>query len=129
MAKKTVGSLLQNRPPICVEPTTPLVDACRVLAEHRIGALPVVEGGALIGILSERDVIARAIAKGRDPKILTVAAVMTAKPVTISPAASTAEAFLTMKSGGFRHLPVVDGSRLVGVVSSRDLPTARQIFG
>lgn len=129
MPKTTVGSLLGGRTPICVAPGTSLVEACQVLASNRVGALPVLEDDRLVGILSERDVISRAVAKGRDVKMLTVAAVMTAKPVTISPKSSTAEAFLVMKSGGFRHLPVVDGDRIVGMISNRDIPTARQIFG
>lgn len=129
MPKHTVGSLIGSRAPICVSPDTSLVDACQILAANRIGAVPVIEADRLVGILSERDVISRAVAKGREVRMLTVAAVMTAKPVTISPKSSTAEAFLVMKSGGFRHLPVVEGDRVVGMISNRDIPTARQILG
>ena len=100
------------------EPNTPLVDAAHRMAERRVGAILVCEGGALRGILTERDVL-RAVGAG-SIEGRTVDH-MTHDPITVGSDASIGEAASLMIHGGFRHVPVVDGDDLVGIVSIRDL--------
>lgn len=74
----------------------------------------------MTGIFTERDLINRVVACDRDPKITPLAEVMTKDPNTISPKATALEALRLMEDGGYRHLPVVAGNRLVGIISRRD---------
>jgi CBS domain-containing protein len=91
------------------------------MAKRRIGAVPVVDKGRLVGIFTERDVVLRIVAAGRDPNKTALAKVMTPDPETLEPGDSVRAALDLMRSGHFRHLPVVDGDRLVGIISIRDL--------
>jgi CBS domain-containing protein len=95
-----------------------LADAARRMADRRVGAILVVEGDDLAGILTERDVLRAA---GRGNVDGTVAEWMTADPDTVPPDATIGMAATMMVHGGYRHVPVVDGGKLVGIVSIRDL--------
>jgi CBS domain-containing protein len=95
--------------------------AVEMMTLHRIGAIPIVEEGRLIGIFTERDVVARVVAPGLDPNATPLVSVMTHAPETLTPTASVRDALELMKEGHFRHLPVLDDDRLVGIVSIRDL--------
>lgn len=96
-----------------------LAEVARRMAERDVGAALVLDGDRLAGILTERDVL-RAVARGiRDDSV--VADCMTAEPETIEPDESTTHAATLMIHGGFRHLPVVEGDRVVGMLSIRDL--------
>ncbi|HZU18610.1 MAG TPA: CBS domain-containing protein [Candidatus Dormibacteraeota bacterium] len=97
-----------------------LTDAAVRMRAHRVGALAVTEDDHLVGIVSERDLL-RAVAEGRDPARTQVGEAMTAGPRTIAPDRPLEEAVATMLELGVRHLPVVEGSRLVGFLSARDL--------
>ena len=101
-----------------LEPSTTLVEAARRMHERRVGAVVVTEGGRLVGILTERDVL-RAVATGAVEG--PVATAMTRSPETIEPDESVGQAAALMIHGGFRHLPVVDDADVVGMVSIRDL--------
>jgi CBS domain-containing protein len=92
-----------------------------LMAKRRIGAVPIVDKGRLVGIFTERDVVLRIVAAGRDPNKTTLAKVMTPDPDTLEPGDSVRAALDLMQAGHFRHLPVVDGGRLIGIVSIRDL--------
>lgn len=94
--------------------------AAILMADKRIGAVMVTEGTRLVGIFSERDVLNRVVAKGLDPDSTMVGAVMTPDPVTLGPSATAEEALELMQSRGFRHLPVVDGDRIIAICSIRD---------
>ena len=114
----TVGEIMSGDL-LDVAPELPLEEAARRIDERRVGAAVVLSGGRLAGILTERDVL-RAVAAGR-VEGTTVAEWMTAHPETIEPSETTGQAAALMIHGGFRHLPVVDGGKAVGMISIRDL--------
>jgi CBS domain-containing protein len=96
-----------------------IVDAARKMADRGVGAVVVLEGGALAGILTERDIL-RAVAAGLTEEA-TVGERMTRHPETVESSESTDQAAALMIHGGFRHLPVVDGGDVKGILSIRDL--------
>jgi CBS domain-containing protein len=113
----TVGEIMA-RDVLGLEPATSLVDAARRMHERRVGAVVVTEGDRLVGIVTERDVL-RAVATGGIDG--SVGDAMTHAPDTIGPDESAGHAAALMIHGGFRHLPVVDGEAVVGMLSIRDL--------
>ena len=104
-----------------LEPGATVVEAARMMAYLRIGALMVVDGEKLVGIFSERDALTRVLAKELDPATTTIAQVMTPDPITIPPDATVQQALDIMAAKGFRHLPVIEDTRIVAIVSIRDL--------
>lgn len=104
---------------LSVDPSTPLDEAARSMDERGVGAALVLEEGRLTGVFTERDVL-RAVARGRADGA-TVAEFMTPHPETIEPDDTTEHAAVLMIHGGFRHLPVVSGGSVVGILSIRDL--------
>ena len=119
-------SEVMTRDVVTVSPGASVREAARLMAERNVGALPVVgEGGRLVGILSERDIVRRVVAAGRDPDSTRVSEVMTPDPVTVRPDYTLADALRVMAQLNVRHLPVVDeGGRLVGIISVRDIEYA-----
>jgi CBS domain-containing protein len=108
-----------SRDLLTVEPGLPVVAVAQRMAERNVGAVLVLEGGRLAGIMTERDLM-RAVARGlRDATV--VGDCMTAHPETIAPDDTIEHAAVLMIHGGYRHLPVVDGDDVVGVLSMRDL--------
>ena len=97
-----------------------VVEAARSMKLHDIGALLVVDGTRLCGIFTERDALFRVLAEGRNPDTTQVGQVMTAQPQTIHPDKPFLDALRIMHKGRFRHLPVVEDGRPLGMVSSRD---------
>jgi CBS domain-containing protein len=106
-----------------IEPTTTVAEAATVMGERRIGSALVMEGERLLGIFTERDIV-RALGQHFDAAGHPVSDWMTKDPMTVEPHTSVEEALRTMFDRGFRHLPVVDGERVVGIVSMRDLSRA-----
>jgi CBS domain-containing protein len=104
---------------LSVEANVPIVEVAQRMVDRNVGAVLVLEAGRLTGILTERDVL-RAVARGLRGTAC-VADCMTAHPETIAPDDTTEHAAVLMLHGGFRHLPVVEGDNLVGVISIRDL--------
>jgi len=104
-----------------LEPSATVVEAARMMAYLRIGALMVIEDGRLVGIFSERDALTRVVAKEKDPATTLVSEVMTPDPITIAPETTVQRALDIMAEKGFRHLPVVEEDRIVAIVSIRDL--------
>ena len=104
--------------------STPMVEAARLMVRRHIGSVLVVDGAMLSGILTERDVL-RAAGKPADMAAEQISRWMSPEPITCSPDIDTEEAAEMMLSGGFRHLPVVDGTGLAGMVSLRDVLSAR----
>lgn len=120
----TIAAILKERegPVISVGPDASVADAIRLLADKRIGALPVVSEGKVLGIFSERDVIYCLASSGAAALEKTVAEVMTAPARSVEPNQSVLGALSLMTQRRFRHLPVVDsGDSLVGFVSIGDL--------
>ena len=91
------------------------------MRERKVAAILVMEGERLVGIITERDMTSRVIAAGRDPDSTKCREIMTANPDTLSPHDTAVDAINMMRSRNYRHLPVVEGSRVVGMVSVRDL--------
>ena len=107
---------------VTVAPDTPVSAAVSTLAEKRIGCIVVTtDGGALAGILSERDVVRMLAEKGGDVLDEPVSALMTAKVVTCAPAQTIANVMEMMTTGRFRHVPVVEEGRLAGMISIGDV--------
>jgi CBS domain-containing protein len=101
-----------------------LDEAADRVSWHQVGALPVFDGQPLVGIITERDLterVATRLAEGADPAATPVSAYMTAAPEVLRPDSELAEAAHTMLQLGVRHLPVLQGGRLVGVLSMRDV--------
>jgi len=100
-------------------PSTTVAEAARRMAEIGIGAVLVIDGGALTGIFTERDAVFRVIARGRPVETTPLADVMTARPLTLGPEARFGSALALMHKHRFRHVPVIDGGRVVGMVMAR----------
>jgi CBS domain-containing protein len=123
MFMATVYDLVKDRRVYSVDADKTVLEAARFMMEHSIGALPVLRNGELVGIFSERDVMNRVVAVGRMPGTTKVSEVMTANPRGVDVNESIDECLFLMKEFGFRHLPIVSGKELKGLVSLRDLVT------
>jgi CBS domain-containing protein len=119
----TIQAILANkgREVATVGPEATLAEAIATLGEKRIGALPVVEGGEVRGIISERDVIYCLRDRGADVLHWPVSRVMSAPAITVEPATPVLSALATMTQRRVRHLPVLDRGELAGIVSIGDL--------
>jgi len=117
---RAIRTIIEDQKPVTASPEITVAAAARLMKEHRIGAILVIRDGELAGIFTERDALFRVIAEGRDPVKTRVAEVMTANPRTIAPDRPFGHALHLMYEGGFRHVPVVDNGRPLGVVSARD---------
>ncbi|MEP0823778.1 MAG: CBS domain-containing protein [Ignavibacterium sp.] len=118
---RPINELIQDHPIYTVQRDQTVADAVRYMAEKNVGAVPVVKDNRLVGIFSERDVITRVIAKGLDPSTVPVGDVMTTRIVVAEVNESHDSCLQKMKTAHCRHLPVVSGERLLGMVSLRDL--------
>jgi CBS domain-containing protein len=117
----TLRELIKDRRLYSVDANRTVLEAARYMMEHNVGALPVLRDGNLAGILSERDIMNRVVAVGRTPGTTAVSEVMTANPRAVAADESIEECLFIMHEFGFRHLPIVDGKDLKGVVSLRDV--------
>jgi CBS domain-containing protein len=118
-----VSTLLESKSTtvFSVPVTVTVSEAVQEMNRRKIGSVLVMEGGVLVGIFTERDVLMRVVAADRDPKATPVAHVMTRSPVTI-PSSMTIEEVMDLHSGKhFRHLPVVENGRVIGMISVRDI--------
>jgi CBS domain-containing protein len=120
MPQRPVAHIIAEQIPVTGSGELTVEQAARLMKENRVGALLVMDGTRLAGIFTERDALFRVIAEGRDPAKTHLHEVMTANPRTITPDRPFGHALHMMHEGGFRHVPVVDGERPVGVVSARD---------
>jgi CBS domain-containing protein len=126
MIMESVSQLLQDKGGgvLSVTPGTSVFDALKLMAEKNVGALLVMEGGALRGIMSERDYARKVILLGKSSQDIAVRDIMSDKVVTVSPAQTVDECMALMTDRRIRHLPVVDNGRVTGVLSIGDLVKA-----
>ena len=120
---KPVSELLKKREPVLFRtaPDTTVFDALQVLARHEVGALMVMVDDKLVGVLSERDYTRKVALLGKNSKEVKVAEIMTSNVITVSPGTPTHDCMTLMSQKRIRHLPVVDGGKVVGMLSIRDL--------
>lgn len=123
---RTVRQLLEAKAPeiYAIEPDAPVIDAIRLMAEKRIGAVLVMEGTRLVGILSERDYARKIVLQGRSSSDTPVSTIMTADVITVRPDDSADHCMQVVTEQRIRHLPVVRGGEVIGVVSIGDLVKA-----
>ncbi|KPF61591.1 histidine kinase [beta proteobacterium AAP51] len=119
----TVSVLLKNRGGTLwhVRPETSVYEALELLAGYEVGALMVMEGGRLVGVFSERDYTRKIALQGRNSRTTPVADIMTRQVLTVTPATPTTEAMRLMSARKVRHLPVLEGSTVLGMISIRDI--------
>jgi CBS domain-containing protein len=121
---KSIRSIVAGRDTVTVDSKTSVLDAARVMSARHIGAVPVVDGERLVGIFTERDVMARIVAEAREPRATLIADVMSTDLV-VTEINETFEACLArMQQARVRHILVLDNGRLAGIVSLRDLMAA-----
>ena len=122
MQRRIIPGVIDGQQALCcLAPDAAAAEAAGLMRERRIGAVLVVERGALKGIVTERDLVTRLLAEGRDPAGTRLAEIMTPSPETLRPDDSALDALGKMQAGRYRHLPVLDGDRICGMVSVRDL--------
>jgi CBS domain-containing protein len=123
---RTVRQLLEGKKPGCVtiDAGEPVRTAIQLMADHYIGALPVLEGGRLVGIVSERDYARKVVLMGRKSTETTVGTIMSTPVIQVGPTHTVNECMQLMTDKRIRHLPVVENGKLVGVVSIGDLVKA-----
>ncbi len=105
----------------CVSPDTTVYDALKLMAEKEIGALVVLEQGKLVGIMSERDYARKVILQGKSSKETAVREIMTSEVIHVSPDKKIGKCLSLMTKNRIRHIPVLEGERLVGMLSIEDV--------
>lgn len=121
---KTIQQLLatkKHKEVISIAPHRPVFDALVVMAEYEIGALMVLEGDKLVGIFSERDYAREVVLKGKSSKTTAVSEVMTANVISVKLGDTVEQAMTVMTEKRIRHLPVLDNTKVVGMLSIGDL--------
>ena len=120
MFDQPIRNVMEQKKFLTASPQTTVSDAARLMASKNAGAVLVLTEDCLVGIFTERDVVFRVIAKGLDAKTTQLSQVMTADPKTLGPGISYGHALLLMQENGFRHVPVVENGRAIGIISSRN---------
>jgi CBS domain-containing protein len=118
---RTLGELVSKQETRYVNKGQTILEVVRYMSEHKVGAVPVLEGDRLVGIFSERDLMVRCVAGRLDPVKTKVEDVMTKSVILMEAEDSYEECLQIMKQESIRHIPVRDGNKLIGVVSMRDL--------
>jgi CBS domain-containing protein/uncharacterized membrane protein YuzA (DUF378 family) len=112
---------VMNSEPATVDPSMSIAEAARMLKQHDVGSLPVVEGGRLTGIVTDRDIALRVVGEERDPATVSVGDVASGRPATVRPDQQLDEALRVMAKQQVRRLPVVENDRLVGILAQADV--------
>ena len=118
---KTIASIIEGKGLVHVEPGDRVRNVARKMSDNNIGAVAVLDEGKLVGLFTERDLMKRVVADGKNPDDTNVSDVMTTEIAVAAPADSLKACVEKMHSLGCRHLPVVDEGKLVGMISLRDL--------
>ncbi len=121
-----MGSIrdLMTSSPATAEPSSTVADVARIMANEDVGPVPIVDGGRLVGLVTDRDLVIRVIAEGREPNSTTIGEIASADLVTVQPDTELNEALQLMAQNQVRRLPVVEGDRLVGIVAQADVARA-----
>jgi len=118
---KQLSDLIESRPLVHVAMSDNVSDVARRMREKNVGAVAVLDGGNLVGIFSERDVVTRVVAENRDAAQTPIGVVMTKELIVADPGDDIDDAVQKMVAGNCRHLPIVKGGNLLGMISIRDL--------
>jgi CBS domain-containing protein len=120
---RPIFELLKKRAPDnwSLSPDVSVFDALQTLASHNVGALMVQDGGKLVGVFSERDYTRKIALAGKSSKDTKVSEIMTANVISVAPTVRTRDCLALMSQKGIRHLPVVDGDKVLGMISIRDI--------
>jgi len=118
---RKMADMVRNQDPVTLPPEATVKDACERMRDRRIGAVLIIEADRrLVGIFTGRDAVHRVLAAGKNAARTTLAEVMTRDPDTMPPGNTAIEALRRMEDGRFRHLPIVDDGKVVGIVSRFD---------
>jgi CBS domain-containing protein len=117
----TIRDLLSNRTIHYVQPEQTVFEAASYMVDCNVGAVPVLDESRLVGVFSERDIMKRVVTEGRNPLTTRIHEVMSTGLTTVSPSAASETAMALMQEHSVRHLPVCEGTMLVGFLSLRDL--------
>ncbi len=121
MSERTVFQSMAQRHVLSVASKATIYDAACVMTRANVGGILVIDNDKLLGIITERDLMTKVLAKAMDPSVTTVAEVMTPNPTTVAPNLKVTDAVVMMIERGFRHLPVInDAGKILGVFSARD---------
>ena len=120
MFSQRIRSVMKRKKVLMAPPETTVSKAAKLMASKNVGAVMVVENERLVGIFTERDAVFRVIARGRDAQTTSLAEVMTTAPKTVDPDKTYGYALHLMHENGFRHVPVIENGKPVGIVSSRN---------
>ena len=120
MFSQRIRGVMEKKKLLTAAPQTTVIQAAKLMAKKNVGAVAVVENERLVGIFTERDAVFRVLAQERDAQTTKLADVMTRDPQTVHPDKSFGYALLMMHNNGFRHVPVVENGKLIGIVSSRN---------
>ena len=120
MPHRPIRDLIGRNKLVSTSESTTVTEAARLMGEARVGAILVVRKDRLVGIFTERDALTRVLAAGRDPQHTKLSQVMTPNPDAMPPDKPFGHALIMMYERGYRHMPVVENGRPVGVVSMRD---------
>jgi CBS domain-containing protein len=115
---------VMTKNPVTLESSARVVDAAQAMREHNIGDVVVRKNGKLCGIVTDRDIAIRVVGEGKDPKATNLEAICSLDVTTVSPTQSTSDAVRLMRKGAIRRLPVVEDSKILGIVSLGDLAQA-----
>ena len=119
----SIRDLMTSNPASC-PPSATVLDAAKTMAQEDVGPVPIVEGERLVGIVTDRDLVVRVLAEGRDPRSTTVGEIASSDLVTVSPDTDLNEALNLMSESQVRRLLVSEGDRLVGIVAQADVARA-----
>jgi CBS domain-containing protein len=120
MSHRSIGSIIEGQELVTAPESATVAEAARLMREKQVGAVMVVNDGKLAGVFTERDALFRVVAESRDVQTTRLSEVMTRNPRTVSPDMTFTDALHIMHEGGFRHVPVVEDGRPVGMISCRD---------
>lgn len=120
MTQRSIRSIIEHQELVTSSGSSTVAEAARLMREKAVGAVMVVEEGKLVGVFTERDALFRVVAESRDAQATRLSEVMTRDAQTVHPDRAFTDALHIMHEGGFRHVPVVEDGRPIGMISTRD---------